>query len=442
MTPMIVASLAPASPTASQPPTPAATSSVPTSSQLFEGALAFLIGAGQLAAISPSESIPSAPALSSTLNAHTNQILPHVPLCDSETAAVDECVQETSDAAPLDLLTIAPHVAAMQPFALVPLLQRGTSAASQHPLHWAPMGGQVTLMHLSEQLHVELAKLLPEASINIELLKEHAYGLGVTIGVEQPRHTLSHTEGDKRTGVTSLRELLNSAAAERQEFSALLKSGTAGNSDNGNDQRPMQFPLPLLTQHQEEHQTASDESFPVLSDHTVPTFVERGTGEVFHPVFNLFSASSETQSILPERLHAALRATVLLLQRSGSKQAVMVLQPESLGTVVVRLIPTAAGTTMLSIVVSSPQAYSLIAQTVESLRMELHQASIATEAIALHLRNEGSKDVALSPFSSVPPSGAIVTAISNHLPQRRQRRGFFHQHPARRHSTVHFEHSV
>ncbi len=148
------------------------------------------------------------------------------------------------------------------------------------------------------------------------------------------------------------------------------------------------------------------------------------------------SASAENRSPLETGLRAILRATVTALWQGNQSTARIVLQPESLGTIVVHLA-TRGQETVVQIIVSSAETYSTVSQTVETLQADLHACGIRADAIAVRL----AEPSVVERSALLPPVPSGVVAVGDDQADRRQKQRQ-HRQRSRSHSRDHeqFEH--
>ncbi len=169
------------------------------------------------------------------------------------------------------------------------------------------------------------------------------------------------------------------------------------------------------------NQYAGQENMPYPEDHLVSHTQKQPTDETLPVVRQHVHAQAEqpmTDAHVPLEtgLRAVLRATVTALWQSNQSAARIVLQPESLGTIVVHLAMRGPET-VVQIIVSSAETYSTVSQTVESLRTELHTAGVRADAIAVRLAEPMVAE--RSPLSQPVLSG--IAAIGDDQTNRRQK---------------------
>jgi hypothetical protein len=133
-------------------------------------------------------------------------------------------------------------------------------------------------------------------------------------------------------------------------------------------------------------------------------------------------------------LRSVLHATVTTLTHTRGTVARIVLYPESLGTIVVHLQPQVTGTAV-QIVVSSAAALRLVEETVEALRSDLHASGVATDAIAVRMRDD--RAAPLHPHQSTTE---LVLAIGDEHPERRRQRRSFSQRQRQHREHTQFDH--
>jgi flagellar hook-length control protein FliK len=133
-------------------------------------------------------------------------------------------------------------------------------------------------------------------------------------------------------------------------------------------------------------------------------------------------------------LRSVLRATVTTLSHTRGTVARIVLYPESLGTIVVHLQPQVTGTAV-QIVVSSAAALRLVEETIEALRRNLHASGVATNTIAVRMRDDRA-----APLHPQQSTTELVLAIGDEHPERRRQRRSFSQRQRQHREHTQFDH--
>ncbi len=174
---------------------------------------------------------------------------------------------------------------------------------------------------------------------------------------------------------------------------------------------------------------------PVLQEHTPLAYTPLADGARDYQRLDSSSPNAiPTVVSTYEGLRSVLRATVTTLTHTGGTVARIVLYPESLGTIVVHLQPQVTGTAV-QIIVSSAEALRVVEETVEALRSDLHASGVATEAIAVRMRDDRA-----APLHAHQSTTDLVLAIGDEHPERRRQRRSFSQRQRQHREHTQFDH--
>ncbi|GIV55059.1 MAG: hypothetical protein KatS3mg039_1577 [Candidatus Kapaibacterium sp.] len=324
------------------------------------------------------------------------------------------------------------------------LEQSSSRAALLAPSRWA------------ERLATLLAPLLPNATIQAMHASLHgtdgsALSFVVTVldaaaeaieasSVPAPLHReqvalLSPMEVSLANGsAAAVGQGLPAGAASKQQ--ALESSDRTPGTVAGAAQPPVTIPSGSATTTSGDHRQNSERPF---DDHdaVLPTVEPMQTDRAL-PHATVAPLHSETSAPMPPEtgLRAVLRATITALWQGNQSAARVVLEPASLGTIVVHLAMRGSET-VVQIVVSSAETLGMVTQTVDTLRTELHASGVRADAIAVRLADPP----ALERHVVLPPTPVTVAAVGDdQTERRRQQRQQRQRTPSRHNDQGQFEH--
>lgn len=325
-----------------------------------------------------------------------------------------------------------------------------TSLASTTPQLLAPPYNSVTSLvyQRAQQLQEKLQELLPTTLVRVSTLSQETNSVfaafRIVIGPLLPSNdtlTPSATSTSDLALPTAYPLLMQSpmlanntvALATHTAQQVLPTAGTAAMSPENDQLRSSQTPTNILP-------IPDRKDTATLRGNVSAHISNYPFAEVIQPLSTdrlLSGGTLQLPTDGSERLRSVLYATITTLHQTNGTSARIVLYPESLGTIVVNLHLHSA-TATVQIIVSSSQTLGLVEQTIETLRTDLRQSGIPTEAIAVRLQQEHSTEQQMPSLHT--PTAIVAPVGSEDNPERRQKRRQ-HMYRQRNHNPHgHFEH--
>jgi flagellar hook-length control protein FliK len=323
--------------------------------------------------------------------------------------------------------------------ALVPLLLVGRGdqqpTCVQVPFHQLEHADSTTVPAWVQHLTRVLTQVLPTATLQIDRAWVHgtangALSFSVTV-VESSsdRHALPGSSvvpaSMSNAATDAASSILQSMLVDRfQPAGQLVQQGqdhrTPVLSPNGGV-APSERTEAACSFAGEEHHGQAEHG---ASEHTAvprPELTDLGAASV-GSANEVSQLETMQHSRLEPGLRAILRATVTALWHGNQTAARVVLQPESLGTIVVHLAARGPET-VVQILVSSAETYSAVTQTVETLQSDLQASGLRAESIVVRYVEPPPAER----VSQLPTITASIGAVGDQQSERRRHHRQRHQ---------------